>query len=145
MCLYVFEILHTLALKSKKPMYIKCLMRMVMKFLSIFSVHGRDIAWVTPTIKTNITDSWVSYVNWNFRTVKDTFEINISYRGGNKYRKQIEPLKKVQHNKTENVAGTVWLNLFLDGSGNGKLPSTPSCTGLSRIQHLKMIIANFEF
>ena len=59
-----------------------------------------------------------------------------------KYRK-IEPLKKTQHNKTENVAGSVRLRLFMDSSDNCKLPPMPSSTGLSRIQHLNRIFANY--
>jgi hypothetical protein len=43
-----------------------------------------------------------------------------------KWRKS-ESLKKVQHNKIENVAGSVWLSLFMDGTGKCKLPSTPGC------------------
>jgi hypothetical protein len=35
----------------------------------------------------------------------------------------------------ENVAGSVWLSLFMDGIVKCKLPSTPPRTGLSRIQH----------
>ena len=38
----------------------------------------------------------------------------------------MEPLKKAQHNKTENVAGSVWLSLFMDGSGKWKLPLAPA-------------------
>jgi hypothetical protein len=57
-----------------------------------------------------------------------------------------ESLKKVQHNIIENVAGSVWLSLFMDGNVKWKLPSTPPSTGLSRIQHLKWTgtILNFE-
>ena len=56
------------------------------------------------------------------------------------------PLKEAQHDKIENVADSVWLSLFIDGSGKCELPSTPTSTGLSRIQHLKMFIAgNYEF
>jgi hypothetical protein len=43
---------------------------------------------------------------------------------------------KVQHDKIENGAGSVWLSLFMDGTGKCKLSSTPASTGLSRIQHL---------
>ena len=39
--------------------------------------------------------------------------------------KKIEPLKKTQRNKIENIAGSVWLSLFMDGIGRYKLPSTP--------------------
>jgi hypothetical protein len=49
-----------------------------------------------------------------------------------------ESLTEVQHGKHETVAGSVWLNLFMDGSGNCKLPSTPLSTGWSRIQHLNV-------
>jgi hypothetical protein len=35
------------------------------------------------------------------------------------------------------VAGSVWLSLFMDGTVKCKLRSTPSRTGLSRIQNLK--------
>ena len=52
-----------------------------------------------------------------------------------------EPLKKAQNDKIKNLAGSVWLSLFIDGSGKCKLPSTP----LSRNQHLNMVIGNFEF
>ena len=58
---------------------------------------------------------------------------------------KMELLKKAQHNKTENVAGSVWLSLFMDGSGKCKLPSMSPNTDWSRIDHLKRIIANFEF
>ena len=43
-----------------------------------------------------------------------------------------------------NVAGSVLLNLFMDGSGKCKLPSTPPSPGLSRIQHLNMVIVNLK-
>jgi hypothetical protein len=36
-----------------------------------------------------------------------------------------ESLKNAQNDKTEYVAGSVWLNLFMDGTGKCKLPSTP--------------------
>ena len=36
-----------------------------------------------------------------------------------------EPLKKAQNNKIANVAGSVLLSLFMDGSVKCKLPSTP--------------------
>jgi hypothetical protein len=49
-----------------------------------------------------------------------------------------ESLKKDQHDKIENVAGSVWLSLFMDGTGQCKLPSTPPSTGLSRIHHLNI-------
>ena len=39
-----------------------------------------------------------------------------------KYMGKIEPLQKAQHNKTEIVADSVRLSLFMDGSGNCKLP-----------------------
>ena len=42
-----------------------------------------------------------------------------------KYRKK-EPLKKVQNNKIANVAGWVWLSMFMDDSVMWKLPSTPT-------------------
>ena len=38
-----------------------------------------------------------------------------------KYRKK-EPLKKAQNIKITNVAGSVWLSLFMDGSVKRKLP-----------------------
>jgi hypothetical protein len=56
-----------------------------------------------------------------------------------------ESLKKAQHNKIENVAGSVWLSLFMNGNGKCKFPSTPPSTGLSRIQHLTQKWWNFEF
>jgi hypothetical protein len=52
-------------------------------------------------------------------------------------REKLETSKKAQHGKIENVAGSVWLNLFMDRNGKCKLPSTPSSTGLSRFQHWK--------
>ena len=55
--------------------------------------------------------------------------------------KKKESFKKVQHNKTENVAGSVSLSLFMDGCGMCKLPSMSPSTGLNRIQRLKMVIA----
>ena len=55
-----------------------------------------------------------------------------------------EPLKKAQKNKIANVTDSVSLGLFMDGS-KCKLPSSPPSTDLSRIQHWKMVIANFEF
>ena len=39
--------------------------------------------------------------------------------------KKMKPLKKTQHNKTENFADSVWLSLFMDGTGKCKLLSTP--------------------
>jgi hypothetical protein len=51
-------------------------------------------------------------------------------------KRKTESLKKAQHDKIENVAGSVWLSLFMDGTVKWKLPSTPPSTGLSRIQHL---------
>jgi hypothetical protein len=45
----------------------------------------------------------------------------------------------------ENVAGSVCLSLFMDGTVKCKLPSTYSSTGLGRIQHLKKQRQNFEF
>jgi hypothetical protein len=36
-----------------------------------------------------------------------------------------ESLKKVPHNKIENVAGSVRLSLFMDGTGKCRLPATP--------------------
>jgi hypothetical protein len=51
---------------------------------------------------------------------------------------EAESLKKAQHGNIDNVAGSVSLSLFMGGSGNNKLPSTPPSTGLSRIQHLNM-------
>jgi hypothetical protein len=54
-----------------------------------------------------------------------------------------ESLKNAQQDKTENDAGSVLLSLFMDGNGNFKLPSTPSSTGLSRIQHLIMEMVKF--
>ena len=65
-------------------------------------------------------------------------------RQSDSVQKKMEPLKKAQHNKAENVAGSVWLSLFMDGGGMCKLPSMPPSTGLSSIQHL-MIILNVEF
>jgi hypothetical protein len=60
--------------------------------------------------------------------------------------RKYESLKKAQHGRIENVAGSVWLSLFMDGTVKCKLPSTPGSTGLSRIQHLTWIgtILNFE-
>jgi hypothetical protein len=55
---------------------------------------------------------------------------------GNKIEKKTESLKKFQHDKIENVAGSVWLSLFMDGNGKCKLPSKPTSTGLSRVQHV---------
>jgi hypothetical protein len=55
-----------------------------------------------------------------------------------------ESLTEVQDGKHENVAGSVWLNLFMDGSGNCKLPSTPPSTGFSRI-HNKHELVHFRF
>jgi hypothetical protein len=51
-----------------------------------------------------------------------------------------ESLKEVQHGKHENVAGAVWLNLFMDGS----LPSTPHGAGFSRI-HIKHELVHLRF
>jgi hypothetical protein len=34
-----------------------------------------------------------------------------------------ESLTEVQHGKHENVADLIWWNLFMDGSGNCKLPN----------------------
>jgi hypothetical protein len=48
-----------------------------------------------------------------------------------------ESLKKAHHVKTENVAGLVWLNQFIDNGGNCKLPSTPPCTGFSSNLYLQ--------
>ena len=48
--------------------------------------------------------------------------------------RKIEPLKKAQNDKIENVASSVWLSRLVDGSGKCQLPSTPSTAGLSRIQ-----------
>ena len=45
-------------------------------------------------------------------------------------------IKLTQHNKTEIVAGLVWLSLFMNGSVKCKLPSVAPSTSLSRIQHL---------
>jgi hypothetical protein len=70
------------------------------------------------------------------------FQILLSYFI--KKRKQESP-KKAQHGKIENVAGSVWLSLFMDGTAKCKLPSTPPKTGLSRIQHLTCNWYNFEF
>jgi hypothetical protein len=47
-----------------------------------------------------------------------------------------ESLKNLQNDKIENVTGSVWLSLFMDGNGMCKLPSTPLITGLCRIRHL---------
>jgi hypothetical protein len=57
----------------------------------------------------------------------------------------LESLKKAQYGKIETVAGSVWLSLFMDGTGKCHLPATPPSTGLSRIQHLNMKYKNFEF
>jgi hypothetical protein len=54
-----------------------------------------------------------------------------------KIEKNKESLKKAQQDKIEYNAGSVLLNLFMDGIGKFKLPYTPPCT-LSRIR-------NFEF
>jgi hypothetical protein len=43
----------------------------------------------------------------------------------NKIEKTIS-LKKAQYGKINNVAGSVWLILFMDGNEKCKLPSTPS-------------------
>ena len=51
---------------------------------------------------------------------------------------------EVQYKKIANVAGSVWLSLFMDGIGKCKLLSTSPSTSLSRIQHLNMVIVNFE-
>ena len=56
-----------------------------------------------------------------------------------------EPLMKAQNNNFANVAGSVSLGLFIDGSGKCKLPSTPPSTGLNKIKNLNMVIVNFEF
>ena len=61
-----------------------------------------------------------------------------------KYRKKKTP-KESQNNKFANVVGSVWLSLFMDGNGKYKLSPSPPGTGLSRIQHLNMVIVNFEF
>ena len=53
------------------------------------------------------------------------------------------PLKKAP--KIENVAGSVWLNLFMDSNDKCKLPSTSPTIGLSRIHHLHMNIVNFQY
>ena len=58
---------------------------------------------------------------------------------------QGKKLKKVQNNKIANVAGSVWLSLFMDGSGTCKLQSTYPRSGISRIQYLNMVFVNFEF
>jgi hypothetical protein len=52
---------------------------------------------------------------------------------------------KAKHVKLENVAGTVWLTLFMDGTVKCKLSSTPPSTALSRIQHINMKWWKFEF
>jgi hypothetical protein len=51
------------------------------------------------------------------------------------------PKERSKH-KIVNVAGSVWLCLFVDGTGKRKLPPTQTCTGLSRIQHfiIKMVV-----
>ena len=61
-----------------------------------------------------------------------------------KYRKNKSP-KKTKTTKVQNVRVSVLLTLFMDGSGKCKPPSTPPSTGLSRLQHLNMVIVNFEF
>ena len=59
---------------------------------------------------------------------------------------KMEPLKKAQHNKNKNVAGSICLSLFMNRSGKWKLPSMPPSTGISRIQHLNnYVFVNFEF
>ena len=52
-------------------------------------------------------------------------------------------LTKAQNKKNANVAGSVLLSLFMDMESAYR-PRTPT-TGLSRIQHLNMVIVNFEF
>jgi hypothetical protein len=46
--------------------------------------------------------------------------------------------KKAQHGTIENVAGSVWLSLYMDGTVKCKLSSTPAITGFSRIQTMNM-------
>jgi hypothetical protein len=55
-----------------------------------------------------------------------------------------ESLTEVQQGKHVNVAGSIWLNLSMDGSYSCKLPSTPPSTGFSRI-HIKHELVNFRF
>ena len=47
----------------------------------------------------------------------------------NKIQEKKEPLNKAQNNKIANVADSVWLILFMDGSVKCKQPSTPPNTG----------------
>ena len=63
-------------------------------------------------------------------------------RGSNT--KQQEPIKKAQNNTIANVAGSVWLSMLMDGCVKSTLPPMPTSTGLSRSQHLNMVIVNSE-
>ena len=85
-----------------------------------------------------------SKITISYKTAENTIELSrdivcmfeINYV---KYIKQ-EPLKKAQNSKIAKFADSVWLSLFMDGNGKYKLPFTPTNTGWSRIQHLKMVI-----
>jgi hypothetical protein len=48
--------------------------------------------------------------------------------------------KERQNDKIENIAGSVWLSLFMYGNDKLKLLSTHPSTGLRRLQHLNMVI-----
>jgi hypothetical protein len=54
---------------------------------------------------------------------------------------EIKTIKNAQNVKNENVAGSVWLSLLMNGTV--KLQYTPPSTELSRIQHLIMVMVNF--
>jgi hypothetical protein len=89
-------------------------------------------------------ECWMKSKCYNFFLYTDKCKLHktcyINPRNNNVLEKKIntESLKKAQHGKIENVAGSVWLCLFMDGTGKCKLPSTPPSTGLSRIQHLNV-------
>jgi hypothetical protein len=51
--------------------------------------------------------------------------------------------KNAQNDKTENVAGSVRMSLFMDGTGKCKLPSTHPITDNSSFQHLIMKMVRF--
>ena len=54
-----------------------------------------------------------------------------------------ELLKKAQNNKIANVAGSVWLSLFVDGSVKCKLPSTLPSSGLRKNSAFKYRYCKF--
>jgi hypothetical protein len=55
----------------------------------------------------------VFFTNWN------------KHSGENKIERSSESVKKSQQVKIENVAGSVWFSLIMDGNGKCKIPSTP--------------------